>query len=307
MITPPYLKKGDAVAIVSPARKISPQDLQSALDKLKTWGLEVIVGKNCYNSFNQFAGTDTERVTDLQEMLDDTDIKAVFCARGGYGTVRIIDQLDFSAFKLSPKWIVGFSDATVLHSHIHTNFSIESLHAVMSISFPKSGQTNNALETLRKALFGEVLSYTVEVAGTYGENGIQNRLGTAEASLIGGNLSLLYALIASPSDIDTDGKILFLEDLDEYLYHVDRMIINLKRTGKLKNLMGLIIGGMTEMKDNTIPFGKTAEEIIWDAVKEYKYPVCFGFPAGHLEDNRALIMGRRVKLKISREKVELGF
>ena len=287
LIQPPILKKGDKIAIIASARKISMSEVQSAIAILKSWGLEVVLGKNLFNTDNQFSGTDEERAADLQMALDDASVKAVISARGGYGTVRIIDKIDFSKFKKQPKWVIGYSDITVLHSHIHT-FGIETLHATMPINFTKNEE---ALETLRKNLFGEKLRYELESHPL-------NRNGFAEAEIVGGNLSLLYALTGSSSDIDTKGKILFIEDLDEYLYHIDRMMMNLKRSGKLNHLGGLVVGGMMDMKDNAIPFGKTAEEIIKDAVKEYDYPVCFNFPAGHIDRNLALVFGRKMKLDV---------
>lgn len=296
IITPSYLKKGDKIGIVAPARKISREELQPAIDIFSSWGLEVVLGKNIFNQENQFSGSDEERTEDLQTMLDDVSIKAIIGARGGYGTVRIIDKLDFSRFVKNPKWIIGYSDITVLHSHIHTNFGIETLHATMPINFPKNAE---AVETLRKSLFGEPLNYQIE-------NHSLNKKGNAEGILTGGNLSLLYALSATKSDIETKGKILFIEDLDEYLYHIDRMMMNLKRSGKLENLAGLIVGGMSDMKDNAVPFGKNAEEIILDAVKEYNFPVCFNFPAGHIDRNLALIFGRKISLSVS-DKTTLSF
>jgi muramoyltetrapeptide carboxypeptidase len=296
MKTPAYLKKGDKIGIVACARKISKEEVQPALDILISWGLEVVLGKNVFKEDHQFSGTDQERAEDLQMMLDDPELRAVISARGGYGTIRIIDSLNFTKFRKDPKWIIGYSDITVLHSHIHT-FGIETLHATMPINFTKNAE---ATETLRKALFGEKLSYEA------GSN-LLNKKGSAEAELVGGNLSLLYALTGSVSDIDTKGKILFIEDLDEYLYHVDRMMINLKRSGKLGQLAGLIVGGMSEMRDNTLPFGKTAEEIITDAVIEYKYPVCFGFPAGHIDRNLAMVLGRTVKLEVKEGNGSLVF
>lgn len=295
MQQPSFLKKGDKIGIIAPARKISKEEIQSAIDTFNAWGLEVVLSKNLFNADNQFSGTENERAEDLQIMLNDDSIRAVISARGGYGTIHIIDKIDFTNFKKHPKWIIGYSDITVLHSHIN-NFGIETLHATMPINFAKNAE---ATETLYKALFGEQLNYQFE-------SHLLNRKGEAEAELIGGNLSLIYALTGSVSDIDTKGKILFIEDLDEYLYHVDRMMLNLKRSGKLDHLAGLIIGGMTDMKDNTIPFGKTAEEIIIDAVKEYDYPVCFNFPAGHVEKNLALHLGRKVKLKVA-DTVQLVF
>lgn len=287
-IQPEFLKKGDKIGIVACARKISKEELQPAIDIFQNWGLEVVLGKNIFNADNQFSGTDEERAADLQNMLNDTSIKAVISARGGYGTVRIIDKLDFSTFKKHPKWIIGYSDITVLHSHIH-NMGIQTLHATMPINFKVNEE---ATETLRKALFGEEIHYSFESHAL-------NKNGKAEGILVGGNLSLLYALCGSNSDIDTKRKILFIEDLDEYLYHIDRMMMNLKRSGKLSELAGLIVGGMSDMKDNAIPFGKTAEAIILDAVKEYKYPVCFHFPCGHIDRNLAIILGRKVELEVA--------
>ncbi|MGQ0828015.1 MAG: S66 peptidase family protein [Bacteroidota bacterium] len=290
MTKPAYLKKGDKIGIVATARKVSKQEMQPAIDIFKSWGLQVVLGKNLFKSDNQFSGTDEQRAADLQAMLDDTSIKAIISARGGYGTIRIIDKIDFNKFKKNPKWIIGYSDITVLHSHIH-NMGIETIHATMPINFTKNKE---ATETLRKALFGEKLVYDIKSHPL-------NRKGEAKAELVGGNLSLLYALTGSISDSDTKGKFLFIEDLDEYLYHIDRMMQNLKRSGKLKHLKGLIVGGMTDMKDNAVPFGKTPEEIISDAVKEYKYPVCFNFPAGHVDRNLALIFGRQVKLNVRKD------
>jgi len=221
-------------------------------------------------------------------------VRAIVIARGGYGTVRIIDHLNFDKFIKNPKWIIGYSDVTALHSHIHQQFNIQTLHATMPLNFPADGKDNNALHSLKKALFGEVLEYTVKPHTL-------NRRGKASGILNGGNLSLLFALNGTPSDISTEGKILFIEDLDEYLYHIDRMMMNLKRSGKLSHLKALIVGGMTEMRDNTIPFGKEANEIIAEAVSEYDYPVLFDFPAGHIEDNRALILGGECEIKVSKE------
>lgn len=294
-IQPPYLKKGDTIGIIACARKISREEISPAVEILKSWGLEVIQSKNLFNADHQFSGTDAERTKDLQTMLDDASVKAVISARGGYGTMRIIDKINFEKFKKNPKWIVGYSDITVLHSHIHT-LGFETLHATMPINFTKN---EDALESLRKALFGENINYEIEPHPL-------NRKGIAVGELIGGNLSLLYALTGSISDIDTTGKILFIEDLDEYLYHIDRMMMNLKRSRKLSRLAGLVVGGMTDMKDNTIPFGKTAEEIILDSVKEYNYPVCCNFPAGHVDKNVALYLGRKAKLEVT-ETVKLSF
>ena len=289
MTTPPYLKKGDTIGIVAPARKISKEEIQFAVDTFAKWGLKVILGENLLGDENQYSGSDEQRADDLQKMLDDNSIHAIISARGGYGTLRIIDKLDFKKFQEKPRWIIGYSDITVLHSHIHQNFEIETLHATMPINFSKDEES---VETLRKNLFGEEIIYKINSHPL-------NRKGNAEGELVGGNLSLLYAMKGSKSGISTSGKILFIEDLDEYLYHIDRMIISLKRSGKLSHLAGLIVGGMTDMRDNQIPFGKTAEQIIFDAVKEFDYPVCFGFPAGHAQKNLALPLGRRAKLKVA--------
>jgi muramoyltetrapeptide carboxypeptidase len=295
MQQPDFLKKGDKIGILACARKISREEIQTAIDIFKAWGLEVVLSENLFKVDNQFAGTDDERANDLQIMLNDNSIRAIISARGGYGTIRIIDKIDFTHFKKQPKWIVGYSDITVLHSHIN-NLGIETLHATMPINFSKNV---DAIETLRKALFGEKLNYESPPHPL-------NRKGNAEAKLVGGNLSILYSLTGSISDIDTKGKILFIEDLDEYLYHIDRMMMNLKRSGKLGHLAGLIVGGMSDMRDNSVPFGKTTEQIILDAVKEYNYPVCFNFPAGHVEKNSALYFGRKVKLKVV-DTIQLDF
>lgn len=295
MLRPVSLKTGDRVAIVSTARKISPEEIQPAADILASWGLKTVFGKNLFNQQNQFAGTDDERLADFQNALDDKDIKAVLFARGGYGTVRIIDKVNWAGFQKSPKWLIGFSDITVIQSHVLTNCGTETLHAPMAFNFKKA--SSESLSALRKIVFGENISYKIpeNISSDF------NKHGTEKGILAGGNLSLLYAVNGTSSDIDYTGKILFIEDLDEYLYHIDRMMLTLKRSGKLKSLAGLIVGGMTDMKDNTIPFGKSAEEIICEAVAEYGYPVCFGFPAGHIRDNRPLIFGREVELNVNEE------
>lgn len=296
-MTPTSLQKGDTIAIVATARKITAQELQPFLALLSQWGLKYVLGSTIGAADHQFAGSDALRTKDFQKYLDDPTIKAIWCARGGYGTVRIIDALDFSAFRKNPKWIIGYSDVTVLHSHLN-GFGIETLHADMPLELTiKSEATRN---TAYDALFGK--NYVIEAASEE-----KNRIGTAEGELVGGNISILYSLLGSPSELKTDGKILVLEDLDEMLYHIDRMLQNLKRNGRLANLKGLIVGGMNVMRDNTIPFGKTAEEIILEAVSEYNYPVCFNFPVGHVPDNRALILGRNVTLQITNTNISLDF
>ena len=297
MIQPLFLKPGDRVAIAAPARKISQQELAPAVKLLQSWGLKVVIPEHLFDEENQFAGSDDTRAALMQHLLDAPDIRAVFCARGGYGTVRIIDRLDFSNFAQSPKWLVGYSDITVLHSHIHRHLGIETLHATMpiNISDKELRHPSPAVETMRRQMFGESLEYACPAHKL-------NRTGKATGLLVGGNLSMLYSLCGSESDIDTAGKILFIEDLDEYLYHIDRMMMNLKRCGHLAHLAGLVVGQMSDMHDNSIPFGRTAEEIVRDAVAEYGYPVCFNFPAGHNgTENLALKLGHPTRLTVSAE------
>lgn len=298
MVAPPFLQAGDKVAIVSPARNISFEEVYPAMKILQRWGLEVVLGTHVFSKCDQFAGTDDQRVTDLQQMLDDPSIKAILSSRGGYGTVRIIDRLDFSGFSRNPKWIIGYSDITVLHCHVQRHLKIETLHATMPVNMKEDSPAEN-LESLRNALFGARIRYGLPLAPL-------NRSGEGEGSLTGGNLSILFSLLGSRSEPETKGKVLFIEDVDEYLYHIDRMMIALKRAGKLEHLQGLIVGGMDRMNDNAIPFGKTPQEIIAGAVSEYGYPVCYGFPGGHGSKNLALIMGRSVKLKVDK-KVEVLF
>ncbi len=297
MIQPVYLQKGDSVAIVSTARKISSDKIIPAIKLLENWGLNVIIGETIGSEENQFAASDEKRIADFQQMLDNPKVKAIWCARGGYGTVRIVDKLDFSAFKKHPKWIIGYSDITVLHSQVH-NFGIETLHATMPINIENNSK--QALATLKMSLFGKNLSYEFPSSE-------KNKSGNASGEIVGGNLSILYSLLGSNSAIKTNGKILFMEDLDEYLYHIDRMCMNLKRNGYFTNLKGLIVGGMTDMRDNEIHFGKTAEEIISDCVSEYNFPVVFNFPAGHLDDNRTLILGRKAEIEVGEIKSKISF
>ena len=297
MIRPNYLKEGATVAIVSTARRISKKELIPAITILKKRGLKVVLGTSIGAEDHQFAGNDELRTSDFQTMLDHPEIDAIWCARGGYGTVRIIDQLDFSNFKNYPKWIIGYSDITVLHAHLH-QLGIETLHAQMPLFIEtKSDATINSIN---ETLFGE--KYEIIIPSE--KNNIN---GIASGQLIGGNLSILYSLCGSPSALNTKGKILFIEDLDEYLYHIDRMLQNLKRNGMFDQLEGLIVGGMTQMHDNDIPFGKNAAEIILDICSEYDFPITFNFPAGHLEDNRALILGRKVDLMVNKNGVTLSF
>lgn len=295
-IVPAYLKKGDTILVIATARARSKETIEPAIDILKSWGLKVVIGKNIFKKHHQFAGTDKERAHDLQWAIDHKESKAVLIAGGGYGTLRIIDAVDFSSVKKYPKWFIGYSDTTVIHNRL-IQLKIPCLHATMAFQFTKSKEATLSLKNL---LFGLPVNYIIS------EHPL-NRVGATEAKIVGGNLSILYALSGSVDEINTKNKILFIEDLDEQLYHIDRMILQLKRSGKLKGLKGLIVGGMSDMKDNAIPFGKTAEEIIWDAVQEYDYPVCFNFPAGHLEKNMALYLGKRANLNVSSKKVTLVY
>ncbi len=297
MKTPPYLKKGDTVAIVCTARKFSAIEAAPAIALLEAWGLQVKLGATIGLDNFQLGGSDQERIADFQAQLDDSEVQAIWCARGGYGTVRIIDHINFNSFLETPKWIIGFSDVTVLHSHIH-NMGVETLHAIMAFSVINATQSSS--ESLKKQLFGEKITY--EIAANK-----SNRTGAATAELVGGNLSILYSVLGSESAIDTKDKILFVEDLDEYLYHLDRMLYNLDRNGLLKNLKGLIVGGMTDMKDNAIPFGLQAHEIILEITKKYDFPICFDFPSGHLAENLALKLGHQVTLLVNEQQVCLEF
>ena len=294
---PPYLKKGDKIALVCPAKKL-PKSIDKAIALLTEWGLEVVVGESVYASHHQFAGTDELRAADIQHFLDDSSIKAIIAGRGGYGTIRIIDALDFTQFNLHPKWIVGFSDITVLLSHIIAQSEIQCIHGQMPYTFEES--TFEALDSLRKALFGEKQTYVYE-------SEFNNRPGEADGLLIGGNLTLITMLQGSASEMNFDNKILFLEDVGEHEYSIDRMLRMLKRAGKLANLNGLIIGAFNEIEAEKISFGQTVDEVIWDIVKEYDYPVCFNFPTGHIENNLSMVLGAEVSLKTETNNVQFRY
>ncbi|AWA31388.1 LD-carboxypeptidase [Flavobacterium magnum] len=297
MITPEFLKKGDTVGILATARKIELATLQPGIKLLESWGLHVVIGKTIGKEDHQLAGADWLRATDFQEMMDNPSIKAIWAGKGGYGTVRIVDRLDFTKFRKNPKWIIGFSDMTVLHSHIN-NMGIETLHALMAMNVKTA--TPDAIESLRKSLFGESLVYTLP-AHPY------NRMGKASGEVVGGNLSVLYSILGSRSEVDYKGKILFIEDLDEYLYHIDRMMMNLKRNGYFDGIKAVVVGGMTEMKDNDIPWGKDALQIIQDILKDYQIPVVYNFPAGHIKDNRAMILGKTVSIEVTQNGATVRF
>ena len=296
MIRPPSLQKGDTVGIVALACKVEIEAIKPAIAILESWGLCVVLGKSLFAAYHQFAGDDATRQEDFQLMLDSQDIKAVFSARGGYGSSRILDEINFDTFLKSPKWVVGFSDITAVHGQIH-QLGVESLHGTMPKLFAQDGG-EFALESLRKILFGQALSY--QIAGN-----TANRLGEAKGTLIGGNLCLITHLLGSETELDTDGKILFLEDISEYLYAIDRLMVQLKRANKLSGLKGLIVGHFSDSKDNAVPFGKTPNQIIAEHVAAYNYPVCYGFPVGHEPDNWAMPCGRTVNLVVGTEGVSL--
>ena len=297
--TSPYLQTGDTIGVVCPAGYMSFEKAQACINAFENWGYKLKIGKTLgSDSQNYFSGNDEERLSDFQQMLDNEEVKAIFCARGGYGIGRIIDKIDFKKFKKNPKWIIGFSDVTILHSHIYTNYKTASMHAPMASAFNNDEYKNEFVQSLKNVLEGKKIKYECALHEF-------NKKGEAIGELIGGNLSLLAHLTGSSSDIKTKGRILFLEDVGEYLYNIDRMLYQLKRNGKLNKLAGLIIGGFTDMKDTERPFGKTVYEIIYDVVKEYDYPVCFDFPVGHQKENYALKIGEGYKLKVGKNKVTL--
>ena len=297
MTLPQNLQKGDTIAIVATARKNITDNLKPALALAKNWGLEVVLGTTIGLDDNQLAGTDEQRAADFQAMMDNPNIKAIWCVRGGYGTARMVELIDFSRFVKQPKWVVGFSDVTVLHSHLNT-LGVASIHGIMPVNVEKASA--EVEETLRKALFGETLSYAVAC-----EN--QNKLGVAKGELVGGNLSILYSMMGSESQVNCNGKILFIEDLDEYLYHIDRMLLSLKRCGCFEGLQGLVVGSFIKMHDNEIPWGKNAHEIILDITKKYDFPIVFNFPAGHIHDNNTLIFGKPISLEVNDKETIMKF
>lgn len=291
MKTPPALKKGDKIGLISTARKISEKELKNAVEVFTDWGLQSVFAPNLFEEYNQFAGTEEQRLADLQGFIDNPEIKAIMCVRGGYGTVQIIDRVNFLSLAESSKWICGYSDITVLLNKLF-NVGMESVHSTMPIDFKRISE--EGLETLRKVLFGKPISYKIKPHRF-------NRKGEAHGRIVGGNLSVLYSQLGSPTALNTERRILFFEDLDEYLYHVDRMMQNLQRNGYFDKVVGVIIGSLTGMRDNTIPFGKSAKEIVFETLASYSFPMCFNFPAGHLDDNRAVIFGRRATLKVGNQ------
>ncbi len=302
LIQPSYLKPGDSVAIVAPSGVLNNRDKEIDLARklMESWGLNVKIGRYVFEKAGHFAGTDAQRIADLQAAIDNKNIKAIWMARGGYGMVRVIDKLDYSGLKSNPKWIVGYSDITALHNDLH-NKGLESIHAMMCTSMDaNTGPIANSINSLKDALFGKDLYYKIK-GSEY------NKEGEASGQLIGGNLTLLHTMLGSRSSLDTEGKILFIEEIGEYAYHIDRMLMSLKRAGFFKNCKGLIVGQISNIRENTTPWGKTIEQLILDAFQDYEFPILFGFPAGHEDDNRALILGREVNLKVSKTGGELIF
>ena len=301
LMRPPYLKTGDTIAIVATAGVLkNKKSIEKAIQILEEWGLHVVLGKHVFADNFHFAGTDEERIQDFQLALDDGSIKAILMARGGYGTGRIIDHINFEKFKEHPKWIIGYSDITVLHSHIH-NLGIETIHGMMATSFSTENDDKTAaIASLKAVLFGDHLQFNIP-SSSY------NIPGTAKGQIVGGNLSLLQNLTGTSSSIDPTNKILFIEDIGEYLYHIDRMLYGLKRNGYFENCKGLIIGYFSNIRENSTPFGMTLEELVLSITKEYDFPILFGFPAGHEDKNLALIMGREVKMKVGKKNSTIKF
>ncbi len=300
MTIPPYLKKGDTIAITCPAGYMAAEKAATCISTLQEWGYEVMVGKTLgSNSNNYFSGTDEERRDELQAMLDDRSINAILFGRGGYGMGRIIDSLDFKKFIKNPKWLIGFSDITVMHMHLLNKYNIASMHAAMASAFNDDPGNNEYVQSLQNALKGKKSNYKIE-------SNACNSKGTGKGILIGGNLTLLSNIIGTASDFDTKNKILFIEDIGEYLYSIDRMLYHLKRSGKFKKLAGLVVGGFTDMKDTERPFGKSMDDIIKEITTELDCPVCFNFPVSHEKRNVALKVGLPYQLKVTAKNVSLS-
>jgi len=302
LVQPPYLKAGDTVAIVAPSGvlKNRTKEVEQAKMLLKSWGLYTIVGEHVFSLSNHFAGTDDERCEDFQKALDDPKISAIWCARGGYGTVRILDKLDYTKFKKKPKWLIGYSDITALHNQIHNN-GVESIHALMCTSLQDDlGDIKETVSTFKDAIFGKPLNYTIK-GSTY------NKMGTVSGQIVGGNLTMLHTMLGSKTSIDTSGKILFIEEIGEYKYHIDRMLQSLKRAGYFENCKGVIVGNMSKMRKNTTLWGASIEQLILDALTDYNFPIAFNMPAGHEDDNYALILGRKIQLTVGSEQSSVVF
>jgi muramoyltetrapeptide carboxypeptidase len=297
MICPSYLKPGDTIAIAAPARKISAEEIAPAVALLEAKGFRVLVPEKLFGINNQLSGSDEERAGLIIDLLKNDDVKAILFARGGYGSIRTVAHIPEELFLEHPKWLVGYSDITVFHN-LMSKLGIQSLHATMPINFPKDGVANSSVNSLVDALMGRSLKVTAQ-PHTY------NNKGKANGILTGGNLSVIYSLAGTPIDLIPDGRILFIEDLDEYLYHIDRMMMNLKVSGKLSKIAGLVVGGMSDMRDNTIPWGHSAYDTVVEVMKDYDIPVAFGFPAGHQVPNLAMTMGATVELKVNEDGISL--
>jgi muramoyltetrapeptide carboxypeptidase len=294
----PLLKPNDKVAITAPAKRISRKEIDAAVKVLIDWGLQVVVGETIDSEYFQFSAPKEKRLEEVQTFLNDPEIKAIFFARGGYGSIQIIDDIDFKAFKKNPKWLIGFSDISIFHAYANAKLAAPTIHATMPLNFEKNSK--EALNTLKEAVFKGKMKYELKTKYKL------NRKGKGKGEIVGGNLSILYSLLGSKSFPNLKGKILFIEDLNEYYYHLDRMMHSLKRAGALKDLKGLIVGQFSDMQEAALPFDKNTEAIIFDAVKEYKFPVYFNFPAGHVSDNRALIFGKEVKMEVDEKGLRLG-
>lgn len=302
LIQPPYLKAGDTVAIVAPSGilKNREREVQQAESLLKSWGLHVVIGQHVFNNANHFAGTDEERCDDFQKAINDPKISAIWCARGGYGTVRILDMLDLSSLKKNPKWLIGYSDITALHNQFH-NQGLESIHALMCTSLTKDlAEVETSINTFKDAIFGKQISYTLD-------GSTHNKTGKATGQLVGGNLTMLHTMLGSKTSIDASDKILFIEEIGEYKYHIDRMLQSLKRAGYFDNCKGLIVGDMSKLRKNTTLWGTSIEQLIIDALSDYDFPIAFNMPAGHEKDNRAMILGRTIQLTVGSEQSTVVF
>ena len=302
LIQPPYLKAGDTVAIVAPSGvlKNRTDEVSRAKKLLESWQLNVVIGKHVFSKDNHFAGTDEERCEDFQNALDNPNIKAIWSARGGYGTVRILDKLDFAKFLEQPKWIIGYSDITALHNQVHTK-GVESIHAIMCVSLPENlGEIKESIETFKAAIFGKPINYILKGSKF-------NREGKASGQLVGGNLTILHTMLGSKTSIAVSGKILFIEEIGEYKYHIDRMLQSMKRAGYFDNCQGVIVGDMSKMRKNTTLWGTSVEQLILDGLADYNFPIAFNMPAGHEDDNRAMILGRSVTLSVGKDKSTVVF
>jgi muramoyltetrapeptide carboxypeptidase len=301
-IKPDYLKSGDTIAIIAPSGVLNNrnQAIENAKKLIVEWGLVPIIGKNIYKKNYHFAGNDKQRLDDLQWAFDHKNIKAIWCARGGYGSIRIIDQLSFDQFKKYPKWLIGYSDITVLHNKLN-NLGFETIHGMMAVNMEeKQKEINESIESLKNCLFGKLKSYHIN-------NNKYNRIGKSSGILVGGNLTLLASQLGSSSEIDTKDKILFIEEIGEYKYHIDRMLQSLKRAGFFDNCNGVLIGDMSEIKINSPSWGSSVNELIYDVLKPYKFPISFGIQSGHLKHNESLIFGRNIDLDVKASKTIISF